>query len=63
MPKPTPKKDFFTVEEVADYLQVHERTIYRAIKAKKLKATKIGSFRIAPEDLQDFLRRSTNIQK
>lgn len=63
MPKKKPKNEFLTVEQVAKYLQVDQRTIYRYIKAKKLKATKIGSWRIAPEDIQDFIKRSSNIQK
>ena len=38
MEKPT----FYKVEEVADMLQVTKMTIYRYIKAKKIKAYKIG---------------------
>ncbi len=58
-----PQNNFLTVKRVADYLQVHERTIYRLIKAKKLKATKIGSWRITFKDIQDFIKRSSNIHK
>lgn len=58
-----PKNKFLTVKEVADYLVVHERTVYRYIKAKKLKATKIGSWRITVGDIQDFIKRSSNIKK
>jgi excisionase family DNA binding protein len=55
-----PKNKFLTVEEVADYLVVDQRTIYRYIHAKKIKATKIGSWRITVADLQDFIKQSTN---
>ena len=55
------KKDFFTVKEVAEHLKIDERTVYRYIHAKKIKATKIGGWRITVEDLQDFIKRSTNI--
>jgi excisionase family DNA binding protein len=54
-------KEFMTVEEVAKYLVVDPRTVYRYIKAKKIKATKIGSWRILREDLQDFIKRSSNL--
>lgn len=56
------KSEFFTVKEVAEHLRIHERTVYRYIKAKKLKATKIGAWRISIEDLRDFVRHSSNIK-
>lgn len=56
-----PKDKFMTVNEVAKYLVVHPRTVYRLIEAKKLKATNIGGWRIYVEDLQDFIKSSTNI--
>jgi len=59
------KKNFLTIKDVADYLQLGERTIYRYIETKMLKATKIGGWRITKTDLQDFIknRHSTNIYK
>lgn len=52
MEKPT----FYKVEEVADMLQVTKMTIYRYIKAKKIKAYKIGKeIRIYGWDFQDFM--------
>ena len=35
--------DVLTVREVAKYLHVHQSTIYRLLKGKKLPAFKIGS--------------------
>ena len=58
-----PKNKFFTVKEVAEYLKIDQRTVYRYIHAKKIKATKIGAWRIMIEDLQDFIKRSSNIHK
>lgn len=55
-----PQNNFLTVKKVAKYLVVHPRTVYRLIKAKKLKATNIGGWRITHEDLQDFIKQSTN---
>ncbi len=52
MEKPT----FYKVEEVAEMLQVTKMTIYRYIKAKKIKAYKIGKeIRIDGSDFQDFM--------
>ncbi len=52
MEKPT----FNKVQEVADMLQVTKMTIYRYIKAKKIKAYKIGKeIRIDGSDFQDFM--------
>jgi excisionase family DNA binding protein len=57
------KNKFLTVKEVANYFQIDERTVYRYIKAKKIRATKIGVWRITVEDLQNFIKRSSNIHK
>lgn len=55
-----PKNKFLTVKEVAEYLKIDQRTVYRYIDAKKIKAIKIGAWRIMVEDLQDFIKRSSN---
>lgn len=49
-------KDFYTAQELADKLRVNIMTIYRYIKAKKLKAHKIGKeFRIDKSEFEKFL--------
>lgn len=54
--KHTMSKDFYTSQELADKLQVNVMTIYRYIKAKKLKAYKIGKeFRIDKAEFEGFL--------
>lgn len=46
----------YKVEEIADILQVTKMTVYRYIKAKKIKAYKIGKeIRIDGSDFQIFL--------
>ncbi len=51
-------KEFYTAKELADKFQVNIMTIYRYIKAKKLKAYKIGKeFRIAKNDFDSFLEK------
>lgn len=48
--------EFLTIEQVAKLLQVSKMTIYRYIKAKKLKAYKIGKeFRIEKSNIDNFL--------
>jgi len=52
----TQQKEFYLVEELAKKLRVSEMTIYRYIKAKKIKAYKIGKeFRIDKEEFDKFL--------
>jgi len=52
----TEQKEFYLVEELAKKLRVSNMTIYRYIKAGKLKAYKIGKeFRINKEEFQRFL--------
>ena len=50
------KEQFYTAKELADKLRVNIMTIYRYIKAGKLKAYKIGKeFRIEKREFQKFL--------
>ena len=54
----TQNKDFYTTQELAVKLQVNIMTIYRYIKAKRLKAYKIGKeFRIDKAEFEAFLKR------
>ena len=52
------KKAFYLVGELADALRVSHMTIYRYIKAGKVKAYKIGKeFRIGKSEFQSFLNK------
>lgn len=49
-------KEFYTVTEVADVLQLSEKTIYRAIIAGELHAHRFGRmWRIKRGDLQTYM--------
>jgi excisionase family DNA binding protein len=51
-------KEFYTAKNLADKLGVNIMTIYRYIKAKKLKAYKIGKeFRIDGNEFNKFLEK------
>ena len=53
------KQEFYTAQELADKLRVNIMTIYRYIKASKLKAYKIGKeFRIEKDEFQRFLDKT-----
>lgn len=50
---------FFTVAEVASQLRVSNMTVYRLINAGDLPAVRVGkSYRIRPEDVDNYLQRS-----
>jgi excisionase family DNA binding protein len=58
------KEQFFTPEQVADALQVSIDTIMRLIKARKLKASQVGSqWRIGETALEQYLEEQSNIQE
>ena len=46
----------YTIQEIADILKVSKKTIYRYIESGKLKATKIGQWRIKEEDLNKLIK-------
>ncbi len=50
--------EFYRAEDLAKLLKVNIMTIYRYIKAKKLKAYKIGrEFRIEKKDFDKFMEK------
>jgi len=50
------KIKLYTTQEVANILKVHQRTVFRYIKSGKLKAVKIGTWRIHEDDLRKLLK-------
>lgn len=53
----------FTIEEVAEILRVHTRTVTRYIEAGRLKASKLGVWRIKQSDLNNFLEETSNVKR
>jgi excisionase family DNA binding protein len=52
--------EIMTVEQVAAYLQLNKMTIYRYIRARHLRAARIGkAFRIRKADVDAFLQSQT----
>jgi len=52
-----------TLKETAKILRVSERTIMRYLKSGKLKASKLGQWRIKESDLERFLKLRQNNRK
>lgn len=56
--------EFLTVAQVAAKLQIHWQTVLSYIKAKKLKAVKIGNgYRIPREALAEFVNDNLTTNK
>ncbi len=52
---------FYTLEELAEKLQVTRRTLYNYIKSGKLKANKVVSkWIVTEEQLRDFIEGKTD---
>ena len=52
--------EILTLKEVAGYLKVTERTIYKLAGAKKIPAFKVGgTWRFSRADIDDWIRRQT----
>ena len=52
-----------TLKETAKILRVSERTIMRYLKSGKLKASKVGQWRIKESDLEKFLKENSNVKR
>ncbi|MBU1907521.1 helix-turn-helix domain-containing protein [Patescibacteria group bacterium] len=56
-------ENLLTLKEVALRLRVSERSIFRYIHSGKLRASKIGYWRISQKDLGDFIKSHSNKNK
>lgn len=55
---------FYTVQEVADTLQVHWQSVLNYIKGGKLEAIKLGKgYRISEENLKKFIANHSTRKK
>jgi len=52
-----------TITEIAKILRVHARSVNRYIEDGRLKASKLGVWRIRQSDLNAFLENTSNVKK
>ena len=58
--KPQPAIKVYSLEEVADILQLTRRTLYNYIKDGKLQAVKMGKYwRVTEKNLEAFIAKGT----
>ena len=61
MPSSTAENAIMTIGQVADYLKVTERTIYRLAGAKQIPAFKVGgSWRFSKADIDRWIREQSS---
>lgn len=53
-------KGYLTVEQVAKQLGLSEYRVRELIREKQIRATKIGQWKVKPEDLEEFIKSRTN---
>lgn len=63
MEKNSNSEKLLTAEEVAKILRVSYRTVVRYIESGRLRASKIGVWRIKQSDLNKFLEETSNIKR
>lgn len=58
MPTDSSEGEILTIKEVADFLKVTERTIYRLAAARKIPAFKVGgTWRFSRADIARWIRQ------
>ena len=57
------KEKFLSLEDARKILGVSERSMYRYIHTGRLKAYKIGYWKIKEKDIQDFIKKSSHKPK
>ena len=56
-------KGYLTVRQVAKELGLTEYRIRQLIREKQIRATKIGQWLVKPEDLKNFIKSRSNVQR
>ena len=57
-----PESDILTILEVANYLKVAERTVYRLAAAKKVPAFKVGgAWRFSRQEIDQWIKRQSSV--
>jgi len=60
MSRSTSEGEILTIKQVADYLKVTERTIYRLAAAKKIPAFKVGgTWRFSRADIDRWIKQQS----
>ena len=60
MPRSTSEDEILTIKQVAVYLKVTERTIYRLAAAKKIPAFKVGgTWRFSRADIDGWIKQQS----
>ena len=55
-----PKSEILTITDVAEYLKVAERTLYRLVAAKKIPAFKVGgTWRFSKTEIDIWIKRQS----
>ena len=55
------QEKYLTLQEASKVLNVSERSMFRYIHSGRLKAAKIGYWRIREKDIEDFIKKSSNL--
>ncbi|WP_297500112.1 helix-turn-helix domain-containing protein [Ferrovum sp.] len=62
MPKNPSKGEIITIKELAEYLKVTERTIYRLAAIKKIPAFKVGgTWRFSRADIDSWIKQQSSL--
>ncbi len=59
-----PQEVWYTVERVAEIMQLHPQTVRRMIREGKLRATDLGKkagYRVAASDLHEYMTRNVYV--
>lgn len=52
-----------TIKEIAKVLRVSDRSVSHYVKSGRLRASRIGQWRIKEKDLEKFLKENENIRR